>query len=320
MKKYIVIGLLLMVGKGMATTGIPLDTEICKPGMGVEVEKGNASVGIKERGSYCNVEVGGDSVDIFGLKSDYCIEGPLDDGCEESPGVEKPSGTGKSDTSKTGKMPDGLKWYEVPGALGGGRYSRRSDSCVYRSNFFSSTPSSSVFSSLSACSGSPAGRSVKGSAYSPKLDNPLNNGLSNDLFIAVIDALPALQSNFSKGVIPLTYQSFAEGTYVVIENIIKDKNPKLSVIIKVHLKESSFRRDEIGTFFPSSLVIKTEYNGKTHIEEVVHVMQFFSNLTSTYHTVHANNRYPLASSKVRFIINYTDAAIGYIHKQRGLGK
>ncbi|MFN8510087.1 MAG: hypothetical protein U0Z75_05950 [Deinococcaceae bacterium] len=193
MKKYIVIGLLLMLGKGMATTGIPLDTEICKPGMGVEVEKGNASVGIKERGSYCNVEVGGDSVDIFGLKSDYCIEGPLDDGCEESPGVEIPSGTEKSDTSKTGKMPDGLKWYEVPGALGGGRYSRRSDSCVYRSNFSSSTPSSSVFSSLSACS--PGGSSSGGNAQSPKKDpKQLEKDIKKDQ--ALFDkALPLIQAD-----------------------------------------------------------------------------------------------------------------------------
>ncbi|MFN8510090.1 MAG: hypothetical protein U0Z75_05965 [Deinococcaceae bacterium] len=153
MRRYIVIGLLLMLGKGMAATGIPTDVEVCSAGVLTQGDQGNAGVLIKE-GKYCERELNEDASKVV----IFTLDGGSDPSCEDTGECTdviiepKDPPTGGSGGSGGTSGSDWLNKMLIPKR--GTPYRNRAlgFDCV------SSTSFSPVFSSLSGCSGSPAGR------------------------------------------------------------------------------------------------------------------------------------------------------------------
>ncbi|MFN8509984.1 MAG: hypothetical protein U0Z75_05415 [Deinococcaceae bacterium] len=156
MRRYIVIGLLLMCGKGMATTGIPTDVEVCSAGVLTKGDQGSAGVLIKE-GKYCERELNEDASKVV----IFTLDGGSDPSCEDTgectdviiePKDPPTGGSGGSGGSGGTSGSDWLNKMLIPKR--GTPYRNRAlgFDCV------SSTSFSPVFSSLGGCSGSPAGR------------------------------------------------------------------------------------------------------------------------------------------------------------------
>ena len=163
MRKYIVIGLLLMCGKGIAATGIPTDVEVCSAGVLTQGDQGNAGVLIKE-GKYCERELNEDASKVV----IFTLDGGSDPSCEKNGKCTKviiepkDPPTGGSGGSGGTSGSDWLNKMLIPKRGTPYRNRDKGFDCV------SSTSFSPVFSSLGGCSGSPAGHDDKPKSPKPE--------------------------------------------------------------------------------------------------------------------------------------------------------